>query len=147
MTAPTERSTMTRDKRPPARTPRARDATGKVATAMTAANKASPRHKQENAERMFWSAINGKRFHGFKFFRNFAIGPHSAGFVCLKSKLVVDIDSTQHVKGKVNERAEDLKKLGYGVMHFWNSDVVDNIEGVLHKVLQQLRKAGDHGPQ
>lgn len=117
---------MTRDKKPPA---------------PSAPKAVSPRHKQENAERIFWNALNAKRFHGFKFFRNFAIGPHIANFVCLDAKLVVEIDAQQHVKGKPNPRADDLKQRGYGVLHFWNNDVENDIEGVLQALLKQLRKA------
>lgn len=119
---------MTRDKKDPPAAPRP-------------AQKGSPRHKQEIAERLFWNAVNGKRFHGFKFFRNFAIGPHTVGFVCLDAKLVVEIDAQQHVKGKANPVADDLRQRGYGVIHFFNGDVENNLEAVLQSLLKQLRKA------
>ena len=103
---------------------------------------AKPRNDQEVAERLFWNALNGKRFHGFKFIRNFAIGPHTAGFVCLTAKLVVDIDRKKDVA-----RTAALKEQGYGVLHFTNAEVANDIEGVLSALLKQLRKAGNHGPQ
>lgn len=115
---------MTRNNKPPAKPP------------------AKPRNDRENAERVFWNALNGKRFHGFKFIRNFVIGPYTAGFVCLTAKLVVDIDG-----GKDAARTAALKKQGYGMLSFANAEVVNNLEGVLHSLLKQLRKAGDHGPQ
>lgn len=100
------------------------------------------RNDHENAERVFWNALNGKRFHGFKFIQNFVIGPYTAGFVCLTAKLVVDIGG-----GKDVARTAALKKQGYGMLSFTNAEVVNNLEDVLHSLLKQLRKADAHGPQ
>jgi very-short-patch-repair endonuclease len=108
---------------------------------------AKPRNDQENAERIFWNALNGKRFHGFKFIRNFAIGPYSAGFVCLTAKLVVDIDGGKSDSRKDAARTAELKKQGYGMLRFMDTEVASNLEDVLHSLLKQLRKAGDYGPQ
>lgn len=99
------------------------------------------RQKQADAERIFWSAVNGKRFHGYKFFRQFAIGPYYAGFACVKSKLVIDIDGEKKSGSRKDDaRTAELRKQGYGILHFSNSDVVKDIEGVLHSLLKQLRK-------
>ncbi|MEZ0225547.1 MAG: endonuclease domain-containing protein [Alphaproteobacteria bacterium] len=98
--------------------------------------------EQIDAERIFWSAVNGKRFHGYKFFRQFAIGPHYAGFACVTAKLVIDIDGEKHSGGRKDDaRTSELRKQGYGILHFSNSDVVKDIESVLHSLLKQLRKA------
>jgi very-short-patch-repair endonuclease len=97
------------------------------------------RQKQTEAEKIFWGAVNSKRFHGYKFFRQFAIGPYYAGFACVTAKLVIDIDDEKYRKD--DARTAELRRHGYGILRFSNSDVMKDIEGVLHSLLKQLRKA------
>lgn len=104
----------------------------------------SLRKNQTEAERIFWNAVRDKRLQGYKFRRQFPVGPYYADFACLEAMLIVEIDGGQHSENKKDEiRTARLEKEGYAVLRFWNNDVLENIEGVLHTLLQQLESAHD----
>jgi very-short-patch-repair endonuclease len=56
---------------------------------------------------------------------------------------VVEIDGGQHtiesVQESDRERADWLERAGYRTLRFWNSDVLSNMEGVLHMIRDELR--------
>jgi len=54
---------------------------------------------------------------------------------------VVEIDGTQHA----DSRSDDLRNLelarhGYRVIRFWNTDVMENLEGVVEAIRRELEK-------
>jgi very-short-patch-repair endonuclease len=53
-------------------------------------------------------------------------------FACLGSKLVVELDGSQHIDNTTDEgRTAFLNSLGFEVLRFWNNDVLTDMEGVL----------------
>ena len=90
-------------------------------------NQASP------AERRFWTLINKRQVDGFRFTRQYQIGPFYADFLCRAAKLVVKLDGSSHdftVEQDAN-RTQFLNAQGYHVIRFTNQDVFDNADGVL----------------
>lgn len=56
--------------------------------------------------------------------------------------LVVELDGGQHAESGYDERRTAfLAAQGYGVLRFWNSDVLSNTDGVL-EALQRTLKSG-----
>jgi very-short-patch-repair endonuclease len=55
--------------------------------------------------------------------------------------LIVEIDGGQHVDQKVYDKKRDawLRDQGFIVLRFWNSDVLQNMDGVLHVIRENLR--------
>ncbi|MGE0665737.1 MAG: endonuclease domain-containing protein [Sphingomonadales bacterium] len=98
------------------------------------------RQKQTDAERKLWYALRDRRFEGFKFCRQFPIGPFFADFLCRREKLVVEVDGGQHADRveRDNARTAFLEAQGYRVIRFWNNDVLTNIEGVMTLVRLEL---------
>ena len=47
-------------------------------------------------ERELWRTLRAKRFGGFKFRRNHPIGPYFADFCCVKQRLIIELDGSQH---------------------------------------------------
>ncbi len=69
------------------------------------------------------------------------IGGAVADFVCHAARLVVELDGGQHAT-QVEEDAERTRILeahGYTVIRYWNSDVMNNLDGVLEDIRQHLR--------
>lgn len=57
-------------------------------------------------------------------------------FVCLEARLVIEVDGSQHAdSSRDRRRDEELTRLGYRVLRFWNEDVLKNIEGVAETIL------------
>jgi very-short-patch-repair endonuclease len=77
-------------------------------------------------ERKLWSFLKSSKFYGFKFRRQFPINGYIADFCCVKAKLVIELDGSQHniAKGIDYDKRRDecLKKSGYRVLRIWNND-------------------------
>jgi len=76
-------------------------------------------------------AIRSFPLAGFKFVRQKPIGPYVVDFVCREKRLVIEVDGGQHAENS-GDAARDrrLAEHRYGVLRFWNNEVLENIEGV-----------------
>jgi very-short-patch-repair endonuclease len=87
-----------------------------------------------------WAHLRGRRLAGYKFKRQVPIAGFVVDFASLEAKLIIEIDGGQH-STRVEEdriRTEELERFGYRIVRFWNHDVLNNIEGVLETVIQEL---------
>jgi very-short-patch-repair endonuclease len=98
------------------------------------------RRNSTDAERLLWSRLRARQLDGVKFKRQVPLAGYIVDFVSLARKLVIEVDGGQHSErsGLDAQRTAALEKCGYHVVRFWNNDVLDNIEGVLESVLQEL---------
>jgi very-short-patch-repair endonuclease len=98
------------------------------------------RQSSPDAERRFWLHIRNRRLAGYKFCRQLPIGPYVVDFVCKSARLIVELDGGQHAEQRRYDDRRDrfLSKLGYRVVRVWNSDVFENLDGVLSAVLREL---------
>ena len=98
------------------------------------------RHLATEAEQRFWNRVRAHRLNGHKFKRQYTIGNYIVDFVCLEHLLIVELDGGQHDQQQDYDRERDkfLDAQGYRVMRFWNSDVFENIDGVMDVVLLAL---------
>lgn len=64
-------------------------------------------------------------------------------FFCEEAKLVVEVDGDSHTEAAQRifdaRRTQDLERLGVQVLRFWNSDVRDNLQGVLQVIYDRVR--------
>lgn len=100
------------------------------------------RTNQTDCENIFWQKIRAKRLEGIKFRRQVPIGNYIVDFLAFSKKLVIELDGSQHFDNidYDNKRTEDLKRLGYKVLRFWDNDIINNIDGVLLKILEEYNK-------
>ena len=93
------------------------------------------------AERKLWALIRNDQL-GVNFRRQHAIGNYIPDFVCIEKKLIIELDGSQHLEQKEydEERTKHLNSLGYKVIRFWNNDVMNNIEGVILAIMNELEK-------
>ena len=85
------------------------------------------------AERKLWTCLGSRKLNGARFNRQFPVGQFICDFVCREKRLVIEIDGGQHAANTEYDerRTRFLQSQGYRVIRFWNSDVIDNLEGVL----------------
>ena len=92
------------------------------------------------AEKLLWSKIRKKQFHGLQCYRQKNIGNYIVDFYCPAVKLIIELDGSQHYSQegikKDNIRDNYLENLGFTVVRFTDREVLKNIEGVL-EVLQR----------
>ncbi len=100
------------------------------------------RRNANNAEKRLWYFLRGGQMAGFKFRRQHAIGDYIGDFVCLRARLVVELDGETHADDERQRtdaiRTETLQRAGYRVRRFWNDEVFTNIEGVKEEIWNAL---------
>jgi len=90
-------------------------------------------------EKRFWQAVRGKQL-GVKFRRQHGIGHYIVDFYCPEWALVVELDGDSHFNA--DAQASDAKRnaylhsLGLRVLRFTNLEIMQNLDGVLLKVMQ-----------
>ena len=104
------------------------------------ANARTMRRIPTDAERKFWWRVRDRRLGGYKFKRQFLIGPYIADFACLERKLIVELDGGQHATqiSYDNRRSDFLRAQGFHILRFWNTDVLSNLDDIVEIVLQAL---------
>ena len=96
-----------------------------------------------DAERRVWQMIRQRQAGGFRFRRQVPLGGYIADFVCHEARLAVEIDGGQHDLDSADElkRTRFLEGQGYRVLRFWNTDALQNPEGVWTAIAQALAEA------
>jgi very-short-patch-repair endonuclease len=91
------------------------------------------------AEATLWNVLKAKKLGGHKFVRQMPIGPYFADFACRSSKLIVEIDGSQHADSSYDrKRDEFMRGVGYSVLRLWNTDVSKEIDAVCAAILAAL---------
>ena len=62
------------------------------------------------------------------------------------TKVVLEIDGGQHAERTERdvERTAFLERSGYRVVRFWNTEVLENIDGVLERIAETLTRSREH---
>jgi very-short-patch-repair endonuclease len=104
----------------------------------------SLRSTETSAEAKLWSHLRNRHLGGFKFVRQAPIADYFADFLCRNENLVVEVDGGTH--GEPNEIAADLvrsaaiERLGFRIYRVSNTDIFENIDGVLDDLLAYLER-------
>lgn len=111
----------------------------------TLANARTLRREHTDAEGLLWARLRDNALGGRKFRRQQPIGPYIADFACMPEKLLVELDGGGHAERETLDRKRDefLKRKGYRVLRFWNTEVFENLQGVLEKIHEALEKKPD----
>ena len=117
---------------------------------MTQISRARELRKQStDAERLLWSRLRDRRLMGLKFKRQCPIGSYIVDFVCKERDLVIEIDGGHHQEQRASDqsRTEWLSSCGYGVIRYWNNQVLDDIDSVLESIRVTLEAGTSSSPQ
>lgn len=74
-------------------------------------------------------------------FRNqHAVGNYIIDFCAPRRKLIIKLDGSQHLEQEEydQERSAFLKSKDYHILHFWNNDVMNDIDSVLSAIWNEL---------
>ena len=102
---------------------------------MTSLSK-SLRKRPTEAEALLWKRLRAKQIEGLKFRRQEPIDKYIVDFICLQTRIIVEVDGGQHAleKDRDAERDRYLRKQGFRILRFWNNEVLQNIDGVLEVI-------------
>ncbi|MBY0611921.1 MAG: DUF559 domain-containing protein [Beijerinckiaceae bacterium] len=86
-----------------------------------------------------WVQLRALKAQGFHIRRQAPLDRYIVDFLCLKAKLVIEVDGSQHgfERGLRHDAARDtrLADLGFLTLRFWNEDIRTNLAGVVETIL------------
>ena len=99
----------------------------------------SLRSSSTAAEDRLWSHLRNRQLAGVKFVRQAPVGPYFVDFLCRKLKIIIEIDGATHSTApemsRDAARSSYLEAEGYRIFRAHNSEVAENIDGVLETLL------------
>ena len=106
------------------------------------------RKRLTDAERLLWGHLRDRRLGGWKFKRQYPVGPFIVDFICVEKNLVIEVDGGQHAENEEQdlERSAYLNKMGYRVCRFWNNQVLQETESVLEAIFAILAEGKQNSP-
>ncbi len=101
------------------------------------------RQNQASVEAIIWSKLRNRQLNNLKFFRQYSVGNYILDFYCPKVRLAIEVDGGQHNEEKHQAKDKDrtnyLKQNSIKVIRFWNNEIRDNLDGVLERIMEELR--------
>ena len=93
------------------------------------------RKEETLAEKMLWQELKNKKL-GIKFRRQHPVEKFILDFYAPEIKLAIELDGKIHKENKEYDelRTEYLNSKGIHLIHFWNSEIENNLEEVLEKI-------------
>jgi len=98
------------------------------------------RHNQTDAEKALWRLLRARTLAGFKFRRQHPVDRYIADFVCLESKLIIELDGGQHADQTAYDRTREarLQALGFRTIRIWNNQLLQEREAAAAVILEAL---------
>jgi very-short-patch-repair endonuclease len=115
---------------------------------MTIQRSRSLRKRMTDAERVLWRHLRNRCLGGWKFRRQYPVGPFIVDFICVEKNVVIELDGGQHAENEELDvqRSAYLNKMGYRVFRFWNNQVLQDTEAVLEKIFAILADTAQNSP-
>lgn len=102
----------------------------------------SLRKNMTKAEVLLWQQLRRRQVAGFRFRRQVPIGPYVADFACSDRKLVIEVDGATHAEDDEiaydARRSDFITAQGWTVHRVWNSEVYENMSGVIEGLIHVL---------
>jgi len=93
------------------------------------------RRNSTDVEMKLWQKLRNRQL-GVDFRRQHPAGPFVLDFYAPALRLAIECDGGQHAQAEAKDRQRDawLAERGVIVLRFWNSDVVENLSGVVETI-------------
>ena len=100
------------------------------------------RKKSADAEKRLWSCLRNRKLAGLKFRRQHPLGDRSVDFFCADAKLAIELDGSGHL-GELRQASDldreiELYEKEIRILRFPNSEVFENLEGVLNSIIYAI---------
>jgi very-short-patch-repair endonuclease len=94
-------------------------------------------------EQALWSRIRRKQLSGAQFYRQKVLAGYIVDFYCPAAALVIELDGCQHKREDAiaydHERTRTLNALGLAVLRFDNTQVRNDLDGVLKRIISHFQ--------
>jgi very-short-patch-repair endonuclease len=100
------------------------------------------RRDETDVERQLWHRLRNAQICNAHFRRQHPAGRYILDFYCPALALAIELDGGQHAQTKACDRERDewLKQKGVTILRFWNSDVTENLNGVLEVIAAKINE-------
>jgi very-short-patch-repair endonuclease len=100
------------------------------------------RKNMTESERALWLRLRGKQLLGIQFYRQKPIGDYIVDFFAPSTKLVVEVDGSQHMGGnhaeKDKRRDKYLASVGLRVLRFDSREVIKETDAVVEVIYRTM---------
>lgn len=98
------------------------------------------RKNQTEAESRLWFKLRNRQMADRKFRRQVPIEGFVVDFACKDSRVIIELDGGQHSQQARYDagRTRTLEAAGFLILRFWNSHVLENLDGVLETIHRTL---------
>jgi len=111
------------------------------------ANARNLRRHSTPAETLLWESLRGRRLAGLRFRRQHPVGRFILDFYCPSCNLVIEVDGGIHTQQVDQDefRDEHVAQFGYRVLRVRSEEVINDLPGVLDRILAAAIATG-HDP-
>jgi very-short-patch-repair endonuclease len=92
-----------------------------------------------------WVRLRELRRQGYHFRRQAPKGCYIVDFMCLRSRLIVEVDGAQHGfeshVGRDKRRDRYFADRGFRTLRFWNNEINENLDGVVETIWHALQRS------
>ena len=96
-------------------------------------------------ERRLWSALRGCRP---RFTQQLVVDRFIVDIACRSARIAIELDGGHHALDAEAQadaaRTAHLKRHGWTVLRFWNTDVRENVDGVVETILAAVSRGATH---
>ncbi|ATW04234.1 endonuclease domain-containing protein [Sphingopyxis sp. BSNA05] len=105
------------------------------------------RRNRTDAEALLWSRLRNRQLENTKFRFQAPFDDYIADFLCHSASLIIELDGGQHVDSPEDKNRDAVMEIaGYRVIRFWNSEVFENLEGVLEEIRLAILEGKEDQP-
>jgi len=94
------------------------------------------------SEVLLWKQLKGRKIKGYKFTRQKPVSNYIVDFYCSRLRLAIEIDGSSHnYKVQKDEiRQEKIEKQDIKILRIYDSDVKNNLKGVITMIEDWIEK-------
>ena len=101
------------------------------------------RNNMPDAEVILWSRIQRRQLLDYRFRRQYSVGNYVLDFYCPRLKFGIELDGDSHFREGAKQYDEQrqayIESFGIRVVRFLNTDVYDNLDGVLEVLVSEIQ--------
>jgi very-short-patch-repair endonuclease len=102
------------------------------------------------AEQRLWLKLSNRGLLGYRFRRQYGVGPYVLDFYCPELKLAIEVDGDTHFQAGAGnydrERQRYIESLGIRVLRFTNREVFERLDDVAGGIGEVARVRGGLTP-
>jgi len=106
------------------------------------------RGSMPEAEVILWSRLKGRQLLGCKIRRQYSVGSFVIDFFSVEIKLGIELDGDSHFQSGTPEydrkRQQFIESFGIKIVRVLNTEVYDNIDGVLEMIGREVLERREH---